>query len=121
MEDVIFLGIIGLVVALALTILSLLWYSGAFLSVEVRSEKPPFANLKLAYKFAVGPFKDCGPLFTELQILAPDLKTCAIYYDDPKKVSSIIIYLTIFVKHLTLSSFMYKLQQYIVLSGTTVV
>ncbi|PIK39694.1 hypothetical protein BSL78_23468 [Apostichopus japonicus] len=69
-----------------ITLLSLLWYSGVFASIDVGTGKPPFGKLKLAYKFATGPYKDIGPLFTELQLLAPDLKICAIYYDDPKTV-----------------------------------
>ncbi|KAJ8046306.1 hypothetical protein HOLleu_04934 [Holothuria leucospilota] len=86
MEDVIFLGIVGLVVALLLTILTLLWYTGVFSTVDVSSGKPPYGAMQIAYKYATGPYKECGPLFTELHNLVPDLKLCGVYYDDPNMV-----------------------------------
>jgi hypothetical protein len=61
-------------------------YSGLFATIEIRAQRPPFTNLRIAYKFARGPYKNAGHLFTEAHSLIPDLKTIGIYYDDPQQV-----------------------------------
>ncbi|XP_046440383.1 testis-expressed protein 264 homolog [Daphnia pulex] len=62
-------------------------YSGLFATIEIRAQRPPFTNLRIAYKFARGPYKNAGHLFTEAHSLIPDLKTIGIYYDDPQQVN----------------------------------
>lgn len=61
-------------------------YSGLFAPVEIRAQRPPFGSLRVAYKFARGPYKNAGHLFTEAHSLVPELKTIGIYYDDPQQV-----------------------------------
>ncbi|XP_064605365.1 testis-expressed protein 264 homolog isoform X2 [Liolophura sinensis] len=83
----VYVGILLLMVCLALTVLLLVVYSGLFHSIVIGAGKPPIEDVLVAYKFARGPYKDCGQLFTETLALAPDHRTIGIYYDDPKEVS----------------------------------
>ncbi|KAI9556996.1 hypothetical protein GHT06_016790 [Daphnia sinensis] len=62
-------------------------YSGLFAPIEIRAERPSFTSLRIAYKFARGPYKNAGHLFTEAHSLIPELKTIGIYYDDPQQVN----------------------------------
>uniref|UniRef100_T1IT36 Testis-expressed sequence 264 protein n=1 Tax=Strigamia maritima TaxID=126957 RepID=T1IT36_STRMM len=82
------LAILGVLLLLFLTIFGLLVHSGLFTKFEIRAGKPPFDNLLVAYRFARGPYKNAGNLFTEVHLLAPSLKTIGVYYDDPQEVSS---------------------------------
>lgn len=61
-------------------------YSGLLSPIEIRAERPTFGSLHVAYKFARGPYKNAGHLFTEAHSLVPELKTIGIYYDDPEQV-----------------------------------
>lgn len=62
-------------------------YSGLFTPIEIRAQRPSFTSLRIAYKFARGPYKNAGHLFTEAHSLIPELKTIGIYYDDPQQVN----------------------------------
>ena len=84
--DPLLLGIIGLAVALLLTLAILVFYTGLFDGVEVKTGRPPVASIRVAYKFATGPYKDCSYLFTEVISIVPKLRSIGVYYDDPKKV-----------------------------------
>lgn len=89
MAEVLLLAAIGLLVfCLLLTLLALLIFSGLFENVNVGTGKPPIGEVTLAYKFARGPYKDSGQLFTEISLLAPPggHRCIGIYYDDPKSV-----------------------------------
>ncbi|XP_071486196.1 testis-expressed protein 264-like [Diadema antillarum] len=86
--DPLVLGIIGLLVALILTVALLVVYTGLFEKVEVKSGKPHIGNVRVAYKYAKGPYSECGAVFTEIVCLAPNVRTIGIYYDDPRKVAS---------------------------------
>ena len=78
------------VICLLLTIFALLYVSGIFHQVQVGTGKPPIGQVIIAYKFAKGPYKESGHLFTELcSRLKPEQKCLGIYYDDPKVVSVI--------------------------------
>lgn len=81
-------AIIGMVVLILTTVIVYVIYSGLFHSIEIRTGKPPIGALRVAYKFAVGPYKNCGPLFTEVTAAAPGLKCFGVYYDDPSKVKN---------------------------------
>lgn len=61
-------------------------YSGLFSPIDIGTRRPPFGILNIAYKFARGPYKNAGHLFTEAHSLIPELKTIGIYYDDPQQV-----------------------------------
>nr|KAG5697111.1 hypothetical protein BaRGS_002027 [Batillaria attramentaria] len=58
------------------------------LIVDVGAGHPPLGAAVIAYKFGRGPYKEVGPLFTEVCTIAPDNKCLGIYYDDPKKVEA---------------------------------
>lgn len=78
-----------LIALLALLFLSVGYffvYSGLFATIDVKAQRPTFGNLRIAYKFARGPYKNAGHLFTEAHSIAPDLKALGIYYDDPQQV-----------------------------------
>ena len=74
-------------------------YSGLLTPIDIGTRRPPFGSLHVAYKFARGPYKNAGHLFTEAHSLVPKLKTIGIYYDDPQQVnrslneSSTILYI----------------------------
>ncbi|XP_041348315.1 testis-expressed protein 264-like [Gigantopelta aegis] len=84
----IFVGIIGLLLCLLITIFILVVYSGLFLTPEVGAGHPHFGEIVVAYKFCRGSYKEAGPLFTEVAIIAPDNKAIGIYYDDPQLVKA---------------------------------
>jgi len=63
-------------------------YSGLFSPIEIRTQRPPFGSLHVAYKFARGAYKNAGHLFTEAHSLIPELKTIGVYYDDPQQVNT---------------------------------
>ncbi|XP_030839284.1 testis-expressed protein 264 [Strongylocentrotus purpuratus] len=86
--DPLLLGIIALVIALILTIALLVVHTGIFRQVDVNTGRPPIANVRVAYKFARGPYSECGPMFSEVASLAPDLRCIGVYFDDPQKVES---------------------------------
>ena len=80
-------GIAILLLCLLTTLVVLLVYSGLLESVEVGAGRPPIGAVVIAYKFARGPYKECGSLFCELTSIAPKNKCLGIYYDVPDKVS----------------------------------
>lgn len=75
-----------LVIALCLTIFLLMWYSGFFLEIDVKTCKSPLKELEVAYKFVKGSHKDSGNVYAEAHSLIPHLRCMGIYYDDPKEV-----------------------------------
>lgn len=88
MAELLLLAGIGvLFLCLILTLLALLLLSGLFETIEVKTGKPPLGEVVIAYKFCRGPYKECGPVFTEVCGLTPQgQKTVGIYYDDPEVV-----------------------------------
>ncbi|KAG5275143.1 hypothetical protein AALO_G00144070 [Alosa alosa] len=81
------LGVVGiLILSLLLMAVGYVMYSGLFSEINIRTGSPPMRNITIAYKFKQGPYKDCGPLFTECSKLGPKLSTIGVFYDDPKKV-----------------------------------
>lgn len=80
------LGIIVVLILLLLTLLGFLSYCGLFAPIDIKAEKPPFNELKVAYKFSRGSYKNSGALFTEAHSIAPTLKCIGVYYDDPSEV-----------------------------------
>uniref|UniRef100_A0A8C0IV28 Testis expressed 264, ER-phagy receptor n=1 Tax=Chelonoidis abingdonii TaxID=106734 RepID=A0A8C0IV28_CHEAB len=84
MADWVLLGLIGaLLVLLLLTLFGFAIYSGLFSEVIVSAGSPPIRNISLAYKFKVGPYSECGKLFTESCSISPKLCSIAVYYDNP--------------------------------------
>ncbi|XP_054707731.1 testis-expressed protein 264 homolog [Uloborus diversus] len=75
-----------LLILILLTIVALLWHSGYFLPVDVKTCKPPFDELEVAYKFVRGSHKDCSMLYAEAHGLAPQLRCIGVYYDNPREV-----------------------------------
>ncbi|XP_066472709.1 testis-expressed protein 264 isoform X1 [Tiliqua scincoides] len=87
MADWLLIGLFAaLVVLLLLTLFGFAVYSGLFSEVVVSAGSPPFSNLTVAYKFQVGPYGDCGRLFTEGCSISPKLYSIAVYYDSPHTV-----------------------------------
>ncbi|GIY70936.1 testis-expressed protein 264 [Caerostris extrusa] len=84
--DVIMTLIVLLLVLLFITVTALLWYSGLFISPNIKTCKPPFQELEIAYKFVRGSPKDCSMLYAEAHSLAPDLRCIGVHYDNPKEV-----------------------------------
>ena len=80
------IGIIVVGVAIALTLFLYAVYCGLFDEIVVATGKPEVSKMTVVYKFARGPYKDCGSLFTEASSLTTKHRTIGIYYDDPKKV-----------------------------------
>ena len=97
-------------VALVLTLLAYLVYSGLLAAIDVQAKEPNFGDLTVAYKTGTGPYKNCGELFTEVSCLTtlsfpihhglkfktllmqvscllPDRDCIGIYYDDPDAVA----------------------------------
>lgn len=77
----------ALVVLLLLTLFGFAVYSGLFAEVVVSAGLPPIGNITVAYKFQVGPYGDCGRLFTESCSISPKMYSIAVYYDNPRTVS----------------------------------
>ncbi|XP_073682391.1 testis-expressed protein 264 homolog [Garra rufa] len=61
-------------------------YSGLITEIHIRTGLPPVRSITIAYKYKVGPYKDCGSLFKESCSIGPKLSCIGIFYDDPKKV-----------------------------------
>ncbi|XP_045164950.2 testis-expressed protein 264-like [Mercenaria mercenaria] len=81
-------GILILFVILCLSIAALLYVSGVLKPIDVGAGTPPIGQAVVAYKFAQGPYKYAGNLFTEVCRVAPDHKCLGIYYDNPNEVPS---------------------------------
>uniref|UniRef100_A0A673FRX3 Testis expressed 264, ER-phagy receptor n=1 Tax=Sinocyclocheilus rhinocerous TaxID=307959 RepID=A0A673FRX3_9TELE len=60
-------------------------YSGLTTEIHIRTGLPPVRSITIAYKYKVGPYKDCGSLFRESCSIGPKLPCIGIFYDDPKK------------------------------------
>ncbi|XP_053152676.1 testis-expressed protein 264 [Hemicordylus capensis] len=87
MSDWLLIGLFSaLVVLLLLTLFGFAVYSGLFSEVVVSAGLPPIGNITVAYKFQVGPYGDCGRLFTESCSISPKLCSIAVYYDNPHTV-----------------------------------
>ena len=81
--------LIILLLLLFASVFALFVYSGLFTKIIIRAGPPSFGSVRIAYKFARGPYKNAGQLFTEAHCLAPDFQTIGIYYDDPQQVNSV--------------------------------
>ncbi|XP_026130977.1 LOW QUALITY PROTEIN: testis-expressed protein 264-like [Carassius auratus] len=77
-------GFISLVILLVAVCYIL--YSGLATEIHTRTGFPPVRSITIAYKYRVGPYKDCGSLFRESCSIGPTLPRIGIFYDDPKKV-----------------------------------
>ncbi|XP_071807439.1 testis-expressed protein 264-like [Asterias amurensis] len=88
MASLFVIGIIGLLIAIAVTVFFLLVASGLFHEIEVGTKKSPISKLRIAYKFARGSYSNAGSLFTEVTKLSPEGRCLGVYYDDPKRVPS---------------------------------
>uniref|UniRef100_A0A672LIC4 Testis expressed 264, ER-phagy receptor n=1 Tax=Sinocyclocheilus grahami TaxID=75366 RepID=A0A672LIC4_SINGR len=77
-------GFISLV--LFLVAVCYILYSGLTTEIHIRTGLPPVRSITVAYKYKVGPYKDCGSLFRESCSIGPKLPCIGIFYDDPKKV-----------------------------------
>lgn len=81
--------IIGVVVAAVIVgALCYLYHVGACYRVQVKVGTPYISNVRFAYKFHVGHYKDAGAHFPEIIRLCPDKTTIGVYYDDPKTVGA---------------------------------
>ncbi|XP_043108008.1 testis-expressed protein 264 homolog [Puntigrus tetrazona] len=81
------LSLIGLIfLVLFLVAVCYILYSGLTTEIHIRTGLPPVRSITIAYKYKVGPYKDCGSLFRESCSIGPKLPCIGIFYDDPKKV-----------------------------------
>ncbi|XP_067243999.1 testis-expressed protein 264 homolog [Chanodichthys erythropterus] len=78
------IGFISLV--LFLIAVCYILYSGLTTEIHIRTGLPPVKSITIAYKYKVGPYKNCGSLFKESSSIGPNLSCIGIFYDDPKKV-----------------------------------
>ncbi|XP_013383874.1 testis-expressed protein 264-like [Lingula anatina] len=85
-EMLLLYGLFCLIVAILLTVLGFLVYSGLFADIVVGAGPPPVGKLYVAYKFGKGSYKDAGYLFTEAVSIVADLRCIGVYYDDPDEV-----------------------------------
>ena len=76
--------LVCLLLMLITTLLVYLSYSGLWSSVMVSTCETEYGPLTMAYKTAIGPYKNCGDIFTESFCLLPDREQIGIYYDDPE-------------------------------------
>ena len=67
-------------------IAAILIYSGLLTEIRISTGEPQIKRTTISYKFGTGPYKNVGPVFCELQEVAPKNKYIGIYYDDPKTV-----------------------------------
>ncbi|KAG7169407.1 testis-expressed protein 264 homolog isoform X1 [Homarus americanus] len=81
-------GFLLLMLLAVATVVGLLVHSGLFIPVDVKTCKPDLGEVYIAYKFARGPYKESGTLFTQVHTLLPDYRTIGVYYDDPKMKQS---------------------------------
>ncbi|KAK7082695.1 hypothetical protein SK128_019491 [Halocaridina rubra] len=77
-------GLLFLILIVIATVTFLLIHSGLLTTVEVKTCKPDIGEIKIAYKFARGPYKESGTLYTQVHTLLPEYRTLGVYYDDPK-------------------------------------
>jgi len=84
-ETALLWGFVVLMLLVLATIIGLLIHSGLLSPVDVKTCKPDIGELKIAYRFAQGPYKEAGSLFTHVHTLMPNYRTIGVYYDDPKK------------------------------------
>ncbi|XP_071485902.1 testis-expressed protein 264-like [Diadema antillarum] len=73
---------------LLLIFIALLAYSGLFVHIKVMMYRKPVGRLRVAYLYATGPYKDCGPLFGRVSRHAPHHRTLGIYYDDTETTAA---------------------------------
>lgn len=86
-EMLLLIGIGILFLLLLLTVIALLLYSGLFDYIDIGTGKPPIDETVIAYKYAKGPYRGAGYLFSEVARVGPSIKKClGIYYDDPQTV-----------------------------------
>lgn len=83
-ETALLWGFLILILLAVATVIGLLVHSGLFIPVEVKACKPDIGEVHIAYKFARGPYKESGALFTQVHTLLPEYRTIGVYYDDPK-------------------------------------
>ncbi|XP_053648684.1 testis-expressed protein 264 homolog isoform X2 [Cherax quadricarinatus] len=83
-ETALLWGFLILILLVVATIIGLLVHSGLFIPVDVKTCKPNIGEVYIAYKFARGPYKESGTLFTQVHTLLPEYRTIGVYYDDPK-------------------------------------
>lgn len=68
------------------TLLVYIVYSGLLSDIIIITGSPPIKKITFAYKFIVGPYKNCGHVFTESHEIAPKLPCLGVFYDDPTEV-----------------------------------
>ena len=77
----------------AVVLLILLLYlirSGVFHSIVIETlQDSPYPASTFCYKFKTGDYRNCGSVFGEACVVAPNRKCMGIYYDDPRNVSSL--------------------------------
>jgi len=90
-STILFIGIAAISLSILATLFFYAVHCGLLCDITVGTGKPAVKSLTIAYKFARGPYKDCGSIFTEACSLAPSLRTVGVYYDDPRKVSELFV------------------------------
>lgn len=83
-EIALFWGFIALIALVVGVVITLLVHAGLFSPVDVKTCKPEIGEIQIAYKFARGPYRESGMLFTEVHTLLPEYRTLGVYYDDPR-------------------------------------
>uniref|UniRef100_H2Z1B7 Uncharacterized protein n=1 Tax=Ciona savignyi TaxID=51511 RepID=H2Z1B7_CIOSA len=68
------------------TVIYLLYFVGILGAVAVSVGKPCVKRIVIAYKNHKGPYKNCGPHFSEAYSLCPHLQSIGIYYDSPNEI-----------------------------------
>ena len=86
---VVFLGLVGLLVLIALTLLAFALHSGLNYVPEVASGPCPLPQCQIAYKFLRGAYGGAavGATFTEVTSIAPKARVLGIFYDNPQEVA----------------------------------
>ena len=112
--------VIGVIVLLLVGIFFYLLYSGFFYTYSIRCTVPASIPSSYAYIVHTGPYHDVGVAFKKLTYLVPRRTLFGIYYDDPGKVCTYIIIISLTSQTLSSYSLVAKCGRHVVSLGKNI-
>jgi len=85
-ETLIWLGFMAILTLLIGSIIVMVIVSGVFTPIDVSTGAPYIEEVVIAYRFATGPYSNCGSYFSDSTSIGPNQQQIGIYYDEPGKV-----------------------------------